>query len=98
VIVLGDDFVHPYIPNSVPRIKQEMLDYVGAESARHLYSRMIPRNLILKKDMDLPKPIFSEFDLKKHVENILNKNVTTNDYLSFLGAGCWKHYVPEASF
>jgi glycine dehydrogenase subunit 1 len=72
-----------------------MLDYVGAETARHLYSQMIPENLILKKDMELPKPILSEFDLKKHVENILWKNVSTNDYLSFLGAGCWKHYVPE---
>jgi glycine dehydrogenase subunit 1 len=28
------------------------------------------------------------------VEGILEKNKTTKEFLSFLGAGCWPHYVP----
>jgi glycine dehydrogenase subunit 1 len=28
------------------------------------------------------------------VEKILSKNKNCNEYLNFLGAGCWQHYVP----
>jgi glycine dehydrogenase subunit 1 len=92
---MKDDFVHPYIPNSVKRVKQEMLEFIGAESADELYSEMIPDRLRLKKPMELPNPILSEFDLKKHMLETLDKNVTTDDYISFLGAGCWRHYIPK---
>jgi glycine dehydrogenase subunit 1 len=44
--------------------------------------------------MNLPKPLQAEWDLKRHVENILAKNKTCSEYLNFLGAGCWSHYVP----
>jgi glycine dehydrogenase subunit 1 len=32
--------------------------------------------------------------LRRHVETVLAKNVSAREYLSFLGAGCWPHYVP----
>ena len=88
-------FVHPYIPNSVPEVKAEMLKEVGAHSTNELYAKMIPDRLLLKKPMNLPEPILSELDLKRHVEKILSKNTSTDEYLSFLGGGCWKHYVPK---
>lgn len=44
--------------------------------------------------MKLPKPLLAEHDLKKHMEKILSKNRDCDEYVSFLGAGCWKHYVP----
>ena len=31
-------FIHPYIPNSVPAIKQEMLEAVGAASIDEFYA------------------------------------------------------------
>ena len=92
---MGEDFVHPYIPNSVPKIKREMLDFIGAKDADELYAEMIPERLLLKREMMLPEPILSEIDLKRHVAGILSKNKDTEKYISFLGAGCWQHYVPK---
>ena len=85
--------VHPYIPNSVPAVKQEILREVGATSAGELYAEMIPQHLLLNRKMELPPPISAEGDLKRHVKDILKKNVT--GYTSFLGGGCWSHFIPE---
>ncbi len=92
---MTDEYVHPYIPNSVPSIKKQMLDAVGAKSAKELYAEMIPDRLLLKEEMNLPKGLPGEYELKSHVAGILSRNKTTNDYISFLGAGCWQHYVPK---
>lgn len=92
---MTDEFVHPYIPNSVPSIKKKMLEEIGAESADALYAEMIPDRLLLKREMDLPPALPSEVDLKAHVVELMKRNKTTNDYISFLGAGCWQHYVPK---
>jgi len=86
--------VHPYIPNSVPEVKEEMLREIGVKDAEELYMEMIPERFRLKKPMKLPKPLLAEYDLKRHVEKILSKNKTCKEYLNFLGAGCWQHYVP----
>jgi len=85
--------VYPYIPNSVPAVKREMLKEVGAESVEDLYED-VPDNLRIKGKMDLPNPLRSEHALKRHVEGILAKNKTAGEYLSFLGAGCYQHHVP----
>jgi glycine dehydrogenase subunit 1 len=85
--------VYPYIPNSVPAVKEQMLQEVGAESVEDFYQD-VPENLRLKEIMNLPKPLLSEYALKRHVEGILAKNKTCQEYLSFLGAGCWQHHVP----
>jgi glycine dehydrogenase subunit 1 len=92
---LEDNLNHPYIPNSNPIIKKEMLDYIGVKNSDELYREMIPERLFLQDGMRLPTPIFSESDLKKSIDNILSKDITTDDYISFLGSGCWKHYVPK---
>ncbi|TRO52774.1 aminomethyl-transferring glycine dehydrogenase subunit GcvPA [Candidatus Bathyarchaeota archaeon] len=92
---MGENFVHPYIPNSVPSIKKKMLETIGAENADELYADMIPDRLLLKREMVLPEPILSELELKRHVAGILGKDKNTEDYISFLGAGCWQHYVPK---
>jgi glycine dehydrogenase subunit 1 len=90
-----EGFVHPYIPNSVPTIKKEMLRFIGAGDADELYGEMIPERLLLDRPMDLPEPILSELDLRRRVESMLSKNVTADDCVSYLGAGCWRHYVPR---
>src|SRR5699024_10349230 len=84
----------PYMPNSVPEIKQEMLLELGVESIEDIYKSVIPEELLYKERLDLPEPILSEHALKKHVMGILEKNVSTEEYTSFLGAGCYKHQVP----
>jgi glycine dehydrogenase subunit 1 len=85
--------VYPYIPNSEPAIKQQMLDEIGVASVEALYED-IPEALRMKRKMDLPEPFLSEYDLIRHVEEILSKNVTCKDYLNFRGAGCYQHFVP----
>lgn len=85
--------VHPYIPNSNPRVKAEMLREIGVESIEELYSD-IPEALRLKKNLDLPEALNSEVELKRHVEKILAKNRTCDEAINFLGCGCYHHYVP----
>ncbi len=84
--------VHPYIPNSVPAVKEKMLKEIGAKSVEDFFED-IPHNLRVK-ELHLPKPLLSESSLKRHIEGLLLKNKTCNEYLNFLGAGCWQHYVP----
>ncbi len=85
--------VYPYIPNSAPAVRDEMLKATGAASVEDFYAE-IPENLRLKRPLDLPKPLLSEVELVRHVEGLLEKNKSTREYLSFLGAGCWQHQVP----
>ena len=83
---------HPYIPNSNPEIKQELMREVGVRSIEELYAD-IPDRYLLKKPLNLPEAM-SEFEVKRHVEALLSKNKTCEDMPIFLGAGCWPHYVP----
>jgi len=85
--------MYPYIPNSEPSIKQQMLTEIGVSSIEALYQD-IPEKLRLKRKMNLPEPWLSEYELTRHVEEILSKNATCKDHLIFRGAGCYKHFVP----
>jgi glycine dehydrogenase subunit 1 len=85
--------VFPYIPNSVPEVKAQMLREVGAPDEMDLYAE-IPERLRFKRKLNLPQPIFDEYSLKGHVEALLDRNKNCNDYLNFLGAGCAQHFVP----
>jgi len=84
---------HPYIPNSVPEVEQEMLQELGLTSLEQLHEE-VPDEIILKDLMNLPEAFGSEYELRRHVEGLLKKNTSCADNLNFLGAGCWQHYVP----
>lgn len=75
--------VYPYIPNSVPAIKEEMLRAVGAESVEEFYAD-VPEALRLRQPLNLLQPLLSEFELKRHVEGLLACNTTCGEALSFL--------------
>ncbi len=85
---------HPYIPNSVREIKEQMMKEIGIKAVEELYSD-IPEKFKLKRRLNLPEAL-SELELEKHVEKVLSKNKTYMDMPIFLGAGCWPHYVPAA--
>ncbi len=85
--------VHPYIPNSVPETRDEMLREIGVPDIETLY-RDIPTELRLGRPLRLPEPFPSEYDLKQHVQNLLSANKTCDEYANFLGAGCYQHFVP----
>jgi glycine dehydrogenase subunit 1 len=84
---------HPYIPNSAPAIKQAMLEAVGAADIEELYGA-IPSRLRVPGLLDLPSPLHSEYALRRHVAGLLERNQSCAERLSFLGGGCWPHYVP----
>lgn len=86
-------FVHPYIPNTAPESRAAMLAAVGAASVDEFYAD-IPESLRLGRPLDLPTPFLAEQDLARHVRGLLAKNRSTEDRLSFLGAGTYNHYVP----
>jgi glycine dehydrogenase subunit 1 len=90
---VDDAFVHPYIPNSVPAVKRQMLADAGVEDIEQILAQ-IPSELRIQGLMDLPEPLTSEYDLRRHVEELLARNTATDEYLSFLGGGCARHYVP----
>lgn len=84
---------HPYIPNSVPEVEREMLDYLGLESLDDLHKN-VPDALLFKGEMDIPEAFGSEYELRRHVEELFSGDGDCKKYLNFLGAGCWQHYVP----
>jgi glycine dehydrogenase subunit 1 len=85
--------VYPYIPNSGPVAKEQMLEAVGAGSVDDFYED-VPGELRLREGLKLPEPFLSEYALRRHVESLLARNRTAREHLSFLGAGCYQHYVP----
>jgi len=84
---------HPYIPNSVPDVREAMLEAIGASSVEELFAD-IPPSLRLERPLDLPPALRSEAELVRHVEDLLARNTSTREALSFLGAGCYAHHVP----
>src|ERR1035437_9212022 len=89
----GERRIHPYLPNTVPAVREAMLREIGAATVDDLYAE-IPASLRVGRPLDLPAPLDSEAELGRHVEGLLNQNTSTREVLSFLGAGCYPHHVP----
>ncbi|KUK18032.1 aminomethyl-transferring glycine dehydrogenase subunit GcvPA [Thermococcus sibiricus] len=90
----GKEVVHPYIPNSVPEVQEKMLKKIGVNSIEELFDYIIPREVQFEGRLNLPNPLFSEYELKRHVQGTLSKNKTCEEYICFLGGSTWLHYVP----
>ena len=88
-----DVTAHPYMANSVGAIKQNMLDEIGIDDVEALFEQ-IPEQHRLRSPLALPEQLRSELDLKRHILSVLSKNSNCEANLSFLGAGCWQHFVP----
>lgn len=81
----------PYISNSdVDR--QEMLKAIGVKSVEELFED-IP---LSHRDPALDiLPALAEMDLKRHMGRMASKNVSLDTTPSFLGGGCYRHFVPS---
>jgi len=84
--------IHRYLPNSVPEIKEKMMDEIGVSSIADLYSD-IPDELVYKGVLDIPGPS-TEAEVKTHVSGLLEMNTTLRSP-PFMGGGVWPHYVPS---
>ncbi|MGG1638393.1 aminomethyl-transferring glycine dehydrogenase subunit GcvPA [Paenibacillus sp. NRS-1760] len=85
-------YAHPYIPNTVPEVREAMLKEIGLTSMDQLHDG-IPESLKLNHEMNLP-PAMTEYELRRHIDGLLAKNKHGAAYLNFLGAGCWQHFIP----
>src|SRR5665647_3204952 len=86
--------VYPYIPNSVPEVKAAMLKKIGISSVEEIFAE-IPERLRFKGELKVPGPIASEYDLRRHVEELLARNKDCKEYIGFLGGGIYNHFVPS---
>ncbi len=80
-----------FLPNT-DQDRKEMLKTIGVDSIDDLFSD-IPSNLKLKNDLNIP-PALSEYELAKHMEQLASKN-TAIDFVNFIGAGSYDHYIPS---
>lgn len=80
-----------YVPNT-PAQQQEMLTRIGLDSLEQLFSS-IPEKLRFKGDLDIP-PALTELELTAHMQRLAGKNVHCSQAISFLGGGCYDHFVP----
>jgi len=85
---------HPFIPNSAPGTKEEMLREIGVREVQALFSD-IPESIRKNSTLQLPASK-SEIEVRKQVEDLLSRNLSTKDITSFLGGGAWPHHVPAA--
>jgi glycine dehydrogenase subunit 1 len=70
----------------------EMLETIGVEHFGQLL-QSIPVEVRNPK-MNLPKPL-SELEALRWFEDKANLNQTSKTYSSFLGAGCYEHFIPS---
>lgn len=77
---MSNHVAHPYMANSVPAIKQEMLDSIGVDSIEELFQQ-IPNEHRLQRPIDLP-PALNESELRRHLLSTLSKNKTCEQTLT----------------
>ena len=80
-----------YIPNT-EEDQKEMLRDLGSRSIEELFDS-IPQNLRLKTELNLPSSL-SEMELVNELSSLSDKNAHLDEYVSFLGAGSYDHFIP----
>ena len=69
---------------------QQMLATIGVDSVEELLQQVIPQNIRLKKELDLPEAM-SEYEYAAHIAALAAKNRTLR---SFIGMGYYPNAVP----
>ena len=78
-----------YLPKS-PAERQQMLAEIGVTSIDDLFT-VIPEEYRISRDLDVPRQ-HAESEIIDYFRTAGAKNAT--DYVSFLGAGAYRHYRP----
>lgn len=81
-----------YLPMT-EKDKEEMLATIGVNSTEDLFAD-IPKEIRFQGEYNL-KRAASEYELKKELIQLANKNISMNEYSSFLGAGVYNHFIPS---
>jgi len=81
-----------YIPVTCEQ-REAMLRAVGVSAVDDLF-KVIPEVVRLDRPLDLPEGM-SEIELDAHLRSLAGENEGSSDLVSFLGAGCYDHYIPS---
>ena len=81
-----------FVPNTDSQ-QEQLLNRIGVKSADDLFAD-VPQGVRLQRPLNVPGGM-SEQELIKHVKGLAKKNQTVEDYLSFLGAGAYEHFIPS---
>ncbi len=76
-----------------PADLEAMLAAIGVDSVRELFDRQIPAAVRMQRALDLPDGL-PEQDVYEHLRALAERNTSSEDELSFQGAGMYDHYVP----
>jgi len=70
-----------------------MLNAIGVGSVQEIFDRQIPEAVRLGRALHLPDGL-PEQEVYEHLRALAARNTSTEDELSFMGAGMYDHYVP----
>jgi glycine cleavage system P protein (glycine dehydrogenase) subunit 1 len=73
--------------------RREMLATIGVSSIEQLFAD-IPEGLRLRRELALDAGL-SEQEVYEELRALAARNISTEDELSFLGAGMYDHYIPS---
>jgi len=79
----------PHTPQEI----EEMLKVIGVDSIEDLFQKVPEKHRFPK--LDLPSGL-SEMEISNELKEIASANASTDDFISFLGAGAYDHYIPAA--
>ncbi len=86
---------HHWIPNSSPKVREEMLNFLGIKDVGELFSD-IPESMRFKGELKVGFGELTEYEARRKFTSIVKKNRVFNDPPPFLGGGVCAHYVPSA--
>ena len=79
--------------NSTDEARDHMLRAIGVADVEELFEQ-VPVDHRTEHPILLPPPLDSEVALKRHLHEVLSRNLDCESQLSFLGGGTWQHHVP----
>ncbi len=71
----------------------QMLQTIGINSVEELFSD-IPKSVRFQGRLGIPEAM-DEYSLLRHMKALSGKNRSTDQLVSFLGAGIYEHYIPS---
>ncbi len=81
-----------YLPLT-PQDEKEILERLGVSSFPELIDQIVPKDLQHQGTCGLPDAV-SEHEMRKILRSLAGENFNSDDYISFLGAGVYDHYIP----
>jgi glycine dehydrogenase subunit 1 len=79
----------PHTPQEI----EEMLREIGVDTIEDLFEKVPAEHRF--PELDLPEGL-SEMEAASELREIASANASADDFVSFLGAGAYNHYIPAA--